>query len=118
MVGIIKFESGVRIVLADALFKDSERIELIAEKAWIAQKYFEYVNRGKVGKSKVVHPIDLEVRRFRTQDGHKPSGRDVFNTGNNLVLDTDVYLGRRQFLAGYSADLKLLGYIEVVATEG
>jgi hypothetical protein len=110
---------GGKIVLAKDLFDDGERIDSIAEKAWIAQEYFFQVNRGKSGKQVVSRPVDLEVRRFRTKDGHKPDASKVFETGyKDLVLDRDIYWGRRRYLAGYDADPKLLGFIEVVGVEG
>lgn len=107
-----------KIVIAQAFFDDGERIEAITEQALIRNEFFRVVNRGKKGNEVIGWPSDLVTRKFRTADGHKPDGAKVFNTGSELVLDTDIYWGRRRFLAGYSARLHVLGYIEVVGTGG
>jgi len=108
-----------KIVIAKKFFEDGERIDAVAEKAALAQEFFFQVNKGKSGKAAIKRPVDLVVRRFRTKDGLKPDGAKVFDTGQDgLVLDRDIFWYRRRYLAGYAAEVNLLGYIEVVGTGG
>jgi len=104
-----------KIVLAVDVYGDDERINAIAEKAWIRQQYFEQMR--KAGRQCTIDPVNMMVRCYRTKTG-KPDGLKPIRLDNGLVMDTDIFWARRRFLAGFSSDLQLLGYIEVSYSEG
>ncbi|BCY18676.1 hypothetical protein hrd7_25250 [Leptolinea sp. HRD-7] len=105
-----------KIVLAQDVYGDDERIQSIAEKAWIRQQYFDKINKGSTGRPKACWTENMVMRRYKLKSG-KPDGLKPIKLNNGLVMDMDIYWGRRRYLAGFSSELQLLGYIEVTYSE-